>query len=212
MTIDMNDPETKAAVQALIDDAVTPLKTKNSELLTELKEAKKGKQIDPAEVEKLESRIDSLTGELTAAQKAAKDAAKAAETATKALETETGFTRTLLVQNGLKDTLIKGGVKDEDFLDALVTKFSTGATVVSEGDVRKAMLGDKELSAVVTEYLASDSGKKFVAAPNNGGGGAGGGGGDAKGKTMTRSAFDQLDAGAKMAFSKDGGKVIEQAA
>lgn len=213
MPFDMNDEETKTAVAKMIEEAVGPVKTKNSELLAELKEAKKGKTIDPAEVEKLESKIETLTGELTLAQKAAKDATKAAETASKALETESGFTKTLLIKNGLSETLVKNGVKDEDFLDALVTKFSQGAAIVAEGDTRKAMLGDKELSVVVTEYLGTDAGKKFVSAPNNSGGGAEGGkGGASGGKTMIRSQFDALGQAERATFAKDGGKVVDQAA
>jgi len=211
MPFDINDEETKTAVAKMIEEAVGPLKTKNGELLNELKEARKGKTIDPAEVEKLEAKVDDLTSQLTAAQKEAKTAKANEEKATKALETESGFTRSLLIQNGLKDTLIKGGVKDEDFIDALVSKFSPGATIAVEGDTRKAMIGDKEMSAAVAEYLASDAGKKFVAAPNNSGGGAGGGKGGDAGKAISSSDFAALnpkDRAAKMAE----GFVIKDAA
>lgn len=213
MPFDMNDEETKTAVETMIADAISGLDKKNKDLLAELKEAKKGKTIDPAEVERLETQIEKLNGDLTAAQKAASDAAKAADKATKALETESGFTKTLLIKNGLTETLVKNGVKDEDFLDALVTKFSQGAAIVAEGDTRKAMLGDKELSVVVTEYLGTDAGKKFVSAPNNSGGGAEGGkGGASGGKTMIRTQFDALGQAERATFAKEGGKVVDQAA
>jgi hypothetical protein len=206
MPFDPTDPDTKAALAAAVEDATAGLKTKVDELIGSEKKLK------PEDMAALESENEGLRAKLSAAEKTAKEAATAAEKATKALETETGFTRKLLVENNLKDTLLKGGVKDEDFLDALVTKFSQGAAVVADGDARKAMLGDKELSAVVGEYLASDAGKKFVAAPVNGGGGAQGGGGESHSKTVSRDKFNAMSHPERAAFAKDGGKVIDQAA
>jgi regulator of replication initiation timing len=217
MPFDMNDPDTKTAVEAMIAEATGGLKTKVDELIGDNKKLKadlrKTQDINPDDLAKLETENDKLRGELTTAQKVAKEATSAAEKSAKALDAESGFTKKLLIENGLKDTLIKGGVKDEDFLDALVTKFSQGAAVVVDGEIRKAMLGDKELGVVVTEYLGSDAGKKFVAAPSNGGGGAPGGrGGGGSPKTMTREQFGGLDPAGQMAFSKEGGKVVDQAA
>jgi hypothetical protein len=51
---------------------------------------------------------------------------------------------------------------------------STQAKVIADGDTRKAVIGDKELSQFVTEWSSSDEGKHFVQAPANGGGGADG--------------------------------------
>ena len=216
MPFDMNDPETKAAIKSAVEEANTALDAKHREVLDELKKTKQElrskSEINPADLEKAEAEVERLKGELTAATKVARDAEKKAETASKALETESGFTRKLLVENGLKDVLIKGGVKDEDFLDALVTKFSQGANVITEGELRKAMVGDKELSAVVMEYLSSDAGKKFVAAPVNSGGGAGGGGGQGGGKTLKASEFNGLPAAERAAKMAEGYTIVDEAA
>lgn len=206
---------TQADLDEAIEKAVGPLKSKVEEVIGDNKklknELRSKSEIKPEDMAALESENERLKADLTKAQKEAKDATTAAEKATKALEDESGFTRKLLVENGLKDTLIKGGVKDEDFLDALVTKFSQGASIVSEGDMRKAMLGDKELSAVVTEYLGSDAGKKFVAAPHNSGGGAPGGKGGATGKSVTQEQFDGMSPKDRSSFFADGGTISQPA-
>jgi hypothetical protein len=216
MPFDPNDPDTKAAlkeaVEAAVEAAKGPLDAKNKELLSELKEAKKGKAIDPAEVERLEGKIEDLQGKLTAAEKAAKDAEKAREKAVKDLETESGFTSKLLIQDGLKSALLANGVKDEDFLDTLVAKFSGTASIVADGADRKVMLGDKPLADAIKEFAGSDSGKKFVSAPANGGGGAPGGGGGGSGKTMAKSAFDALPPKERSAFMASGGSLVDAAA
>lgn len=209
------DDAVKAAM-AKVEESVERLEAKNEELVGEVRkykaEARKAKEIDPAEVERLHAEVEELTGKLTAAEKAVKDANKAAETAAKALEVESAFTQRLLIQDGLKSALIANGVKDETFIDALTAKFASGAKVVSEGDIRKAVIGDKPLDDVVKEFTASDAGKKFVSAADNRGGGAPGGDGKGGGKTMLRSAFDALAPADKMAFVQDGGRPVDHAA
>lgn len=216
MPFDANDPDTKAAlaeaVKAAVEEAKTGLENKNKELLSEVKELKKGRQIDPAEVEKLEAKIETLQTELTTAQKTAKDATKAAETATKALETETGFTHKLLAENGVVAALTAANVTDPAYLEAAKAMHMSQIKVVADGDVRKAMYGDKALDEAIKEWAAGEVGKKFVSAPANGGGGAQGGGQQDNTKTVTRSQFDAMDHPARASFAKDGGKVIDQAA
>lgn len=216
MAFDPNDPDTKAALKAAIEEAVseakTGLETKNKELLAELKEARKGKTIDPSEVERLEGKIDELTGKLTAAEKQAKDSAKAAETATKALEKESGFTHKLVAENGVMKALADAGVTDPAYLEAAKAMHISNVKIVAEGDDRKAMYGDKELAVAIKEWAGGDVGKKFVSAPNNGGGGAPGGKGGEGVKTVTRQQFDALEPQARVTFAKEGGKVVDAAA
>lgn len=216
MPFDANDPEAKAAiadaVKAAVEEAKTGLENKNRELLSEVKELKKGRQIDPAEVEKLEAKIEALQTELTTAQKTAKDATKAAETAAKALETETGFTHKLLAENGVVAALTAANVTDPAYLEAAKAMHLPQIKVLADGEARKAMYGDKALDEAIKEWAASDIGKKFVSAPANGGGGAGGGGQEPTSKTILRSQFDAMDHASRAAFSRDGGKVVDQAA
>lgn len=207
---------TKADLDAAIAEAKEAQDAKNRELLAEVKDLKaslrKTQEIKPEDFAALESELDKLKAENAKLGTDLKAAQKTAEQATKALEAETGFTSKLLIQDGIKSALIANGVKDEDYLDALVTKFSNGAAVVTEGNARIAKLGDKAVADAIKEWAGSDAGKKFVAAPINGGGGAPGGAGGGNSKTVTRAQFDGMDHLARATFAKDGGKVVDAAA
>lgn len=213
----MSEPKTAEEIQAMIDEAVAGLKSKNDELIADNKRLKtdlrKTQEVKPEDLAALESDNEKLRADLAKAHKDAKDATTAADKATKALETEQGFTQKLIIQDGLKSALIENGVQDPDFIDTLSAKFASGATIKVDGDQRIAMIGDKALGDHIKEWAGSDTGKKFVAAPINGGGGAPGGGKGGEGvKTVTRSAFDAMDHGARAAFAKEGGKVVDAAA
>lgn len=220
MPFDANDPDTKAAIDKIkadaaekLDSEVSGLKSKVDELIASNKKLKKGQEIDPAEVERLEADNDKLRTDLAAANRTAKDATTAAEKAAKALETESGFTHRLVAENGLIKALSDNGVSDPAYLEAAKMMHIGNVKVVADGDTRKALYGDKELNAAIKEWVGGDVGKKFAAAPANGGGGAQGGGGNGGGaKTITRSAFDGMEPHAKVTFAKEGGKVIDQAA
>jgi len=205
------------AARESFDAEVAGLKDKNKELLGKLRAAG---EIKPEDMAAVEAERDKALADLAAAQKQAKEATAAADKATKALEAETGFTSKLLVQDGIKSALIAHGVKDDDYLDALTTKFATGASVVADGEQRKAIIGDKAIADVIKEWAASDAGKKFVAAPVNGGGGAPGGttaGGT--GKTISRTDYEAAmksqDVGqiaAVKAQISGGAKIVDAAA
>lgn len=203
------------AVADAIEEATAGLKDKVNELIGDNKklktEARKAKDVDPAEVERLHNEVEELQTKLTAAEKAAKDADKARETAVKNLETEQGFTQRLLIQDGLKSALIANGVKDEDYLDTLAAKFAQGATVKIDGENRTALIGDKPLDVAIKEWAGSDAGKKFVAAPVNGGGGAGGGGKGGTGLTKTQAEVDAMKPAERAKFfTVDGGKIAQE--
>lgn len=199
-----------AAAVAKVQDSVEKLEAKNKELIGENRKLKSAGEIKPEDLAAAEERADKAEAALAAAQKEAKDAKAAADKATKTLEAEQGFTQKLLIQDGIKSALIANGVKDEDFIDSLTAKFSSGASINADGETRTAIYGDKPLGDFIKEWAASDAGKKFIAAPSNSGGGAGGGDGKgATGKTMTRSAFDALGQGERASFSKEGGRVVD---
>lgn len=184
--IDLNAPEVQSAIKAAIEEATAGLSEKNKELLKELKEARKGRDIDPAEVEKLEEQIEQLQGQLKAAQKEAKTLKETADKATKALESESGFTQKLLIDNGLLENLSKNGVTDPAYQKAAVAMLRAGVQIVVDGENRVAKVGDKDLADHVAEWAKSDEGKRFASAPGNSGGGGhggqGGGGTQPKGK------------------------------
>lgn len=208
--------ELDAAIQEAVDEAVEGLKAKVTELTDEAKEAKRklraASEIKPEDVAAIEAERDKAVADLAEAAKQLKALTGERDKAVKALETESAFTQRLLIQDGLKSALIANGVKDEDFIDSLTAKFTSGASIVVDGDARKAMFGDKPLADHIKEWAGSDAGKKFVAAPANGGGGAGGGDGNQGGKTVTRQVFDAMSQPDRAAFAKDGGKVVDAAA
>lgn len=215
---------TKADLDKAIADAVAkaeePLKAKRDELMDEVKsiknELRKSREIDPAEVAKLEEENDKLRTELTKAQADAKKATADLEKATKQLEGETGFTSKLLKENALNAALAEIGVTDPDYLAAAKSMMAPGASVVTEGEERVVKVGDKTLADHVKEWGASDAAKKFISAGgNNGGGAPGGNGGSGGGKTMTRKEYNERavsDPAGTRSFLLDGGTIVDDAA
>jgi hypothetical protein len=195
-------------IKAAVDEATSGLAKKNGELLAELKEARKGKQIDPAELDKLQNKIDELENNLTASQKTIKDQQKAFEQTKAALDSESGFTSKLLLDNGLTDALVKAGVA-APFLPAVKAMLSSQAKIAIDGDTRKAVIGDKDLSTFVTEWATSDDGKHYIAAPQNNGGGASGGSSSTGQQVVNRSTFDAMSHPERASFAKSGGKVTD---
>lgn len=210
---DPNDEADKSAVKAMIDEAVAGLSSKNKELLAELKEARKGQQIAPEVVEKLEAQIDSLKAELSTAQSTAKTAQREADQAKKALESEAGFTQKLLVENGLNNEISRVGVVEPEFAKALKSMFSGMVQIVADGDQRVAKVGEKSLTDFMTEWAKTDAAKVFLPAGNNSGGGAQGGAQKPNQKTMTRTEYETRSAAGDpsvSAFFKDGGVLVDQ--
>jgi heme-degrading monooxygenase HmoA len=195
-------------IKVAVEESTNGLVKKNSELLAELKEARKGKQIDPAELDKLQEKIDGLENQLTVSQKTIKEQQKAFEQTKAALDSESGFTSKLLLDNGLTDALVKAGVATP-FLPAVKAMLSSQAKIAIDGDVRKAVIGDKDLSAFVTEWATSDDGKHYIAAPQNNGGGASGGSNSNGQQVVNRSTFDAMSHPERASFTKNGGKVTE---
>ena len=101
--MELTEEELKAKIDEAIEAATGGLVKKNQELLTELKEARKGRTIDPAELDKLQSKIDLLETDLATASKSSKDQQKLLKQAQDALASESGFTQRLLLDNGLTE-------------------------------------------------------------------------------------------------------------
>ncbi|WP_022684551.1 hypothetical protein [Sphingobium bisphenolivorans] len=210
--VDLNSQAVKDAIAAAVDEAVSGLKSKNAELIAANKELKKGQEIKPEHLEAAEEARDKALADLAAAQTQIKTLTTDRDKAVKALESESGFTTKLLVENGLRDALVANGVTNGVHQKAAMAMLAGGVQIATEGDARVAKVGDKSLADFVKEWASGDEGKHFVAAPANGGGGAGGGSGSGGGKAVTRAQFDGMDHGARQAFFKDGGKVVDAAA
>jgi hypothetical protein len=199
---------TQEELDSAIEDATQPLIKKRDELLKEVKVARKNLE-NVGDVEKLHERIEALETERDTLVKQTKETTKQLEAVAKQLESESGFTSKLLLDNGLTDALVKAGIKKE-LLPAAKALFSQQAKVIADGESRKAVIGDKELSAFVTEWSASDEGKHFVSAPANGGGGADGSKSTPQGdKIVNRSTWDTMSHVERSQFATSGGKVTD---
>lgn len=199
MTIDWTDPEAKAALEAAVDDAVSGLKAKNVDLAARLEKARKGRDIDPDEHNQLEARNAELETQLATATKANKTATAELDKIKKAHESESNFTRQLLVDNGLVDALTKAGVTNPTSLKAAKAMLKDGVSLVVDGDIRKAMFGEKDLNEAIVEWAGSDEGKHFVAAPSNSGGDSKGGGKPASADVMKLTPLQRMELGRKTA-------------
>jgi hypothetical protein len=205
--MEISEEELNAKIAEAVENATGGLSKKNQELLAELKEARKGKAIDPAEIDRLQAKIDSLESDLGTAQTAKKAQDKLLKQAQDALAAESGFTQKLLLDNGLTEALVKANVAAQ-YLPAVKAMFGTQAKIVVEGDNRKAVIGDKDLADFISGWATSDEGKHYVAAPGNGGGGgAGGSSGGSGQKIWTRERFDAASHFERSEFAKAGGKV-----
>jgi hypothetical protein len=207
--MEISEEDFNAKISEAVEAATGGLVKKNQELLTELKEARKGRTIDPVELDKLQSKIDALEADLGTAQKTKKEQDKALKLAQDALASESGFTQKLLLDNGLTEALVKAGVATP-MLPAVKAMLGSQAKVIVDGDARKAVIGDKDLTEFVSAWATTDEGKHFIAAPANGGGGASGGAGNGSGaKVWTREKFDAASHFERSEFSKAGGKVVD---
>lgn len=220
MAYDPKDAKDKAIVDKLIEDALAEqkaehdtelagLKTSKETLLAEVKTLKKKMREnsnDPEALARLETELEQTKEKLAASDTALKTATKEHGKTTKTLETETEYNRKLLVDGGLTQELVKANVPKE-FLPAVRSLLQPKVQVVTKDGERKAMVGDKELGAFVTEWSLGDEGKHYVAAKINGGSGANGGGAKGSAKSVTRAAFDNMSPADRMAHTKDGGIV-----
>ncbi len=213
----MSEPKTytKDELDAAIEAAKEAQDQKNRELLAEVKDLKAkvraSQEIKPEDLAAIEARAEKAEADLKALQGQVKTLTTERDKAVKALETESGFTQRLLVENGLTEALTAAGVKEAPHLKAVKALFAPQVKIEADGETRVAKLGDKALADAIKEWAASDEGKFFVSAPNNGGGDARGGKGGDGGKTMTRSEYDADPVkGARMI--REGYAIVNEAA
>lgn len=206
---------TKAELDAAIEAAKEAQDQKNRELLAELRDLKNkvraSQEIKPEDLAAVEARAEKAEADLKALQGQVKTLTGERDKFAKQLETESGFTQKLLVENGLTDALTAAGVKEAPHLKAVKAMFASQVKIEADGETRVAKLGDKALADAIKEWAASDEGKFFVSAPHNGGGDARGGGGGGGGKTMSQADFNQLGPKERASFMSGGGSITEAA-
>lgn len=211
MAYDPNDPADKKILEDAIAEATSGLTSKRDELLTEVKTLKaqirKG-VADPATLDRLEAELDAAKTALETTKTELKTVTKDRDKAAKGLETESAYTRNLLIDNGLTSSLTAAKVATQ-FLPAVKAMFSGKVEIKADGGERKAFIGDKPLADAITAWSQSDEGKHYVSAGQNGGGGAGGGGANSNGKSVSRVAFDAMPHAERGSFFATGGTVTE---
>ena len=177
--IDLNSQEVKDAIEAAVEKATGPLLAKRDELLGEVKKLRKGQQIDPADLERVENERDEIKAALAEANKAAKKAIQDAEKAERAKAEAEGSVAKLLVDNGLTDALTKANVTNPVHIKAAKAMLAGQVQIADDNGAKVARVGDKALADYITEWAGSDEGKHFVTAADTSGGGAQGNGGRA---------------------------------
>lgn len=197
---------------------VKGLKTKNEELLGDVKKRKEEnaditKRLEAIEEDKHKTELEAAgkKGDIDAIRKSLEtEHAKAVE----ALITENsglkGQLNKHVIGEGLTQALVKAKVQPAlmDAAKALIQSNFKGEVGDNDG-TPFAKFDGKTVEDFVTGWAGTESGKHFVSAENNSGGGSNGASGsgeasDGKGKTMTRSNFDAMNATDKMAASKEG--------
>lgn len=219
MAYDPNDPNDKKvvadAVAAALAEAgeqheadVAGLKTKVTELRGKLAKAKAGEG-ESGDTDKLEAEVERLSGELKTATKSLEKITKERDTVVTERDGLNGNLQTLLVDQGLTKDLTEAKV-DGKFLPAVKALLSPKVALKTEGNERKAFVGDKPLGEFIKEWSQGDEGKAYISAAGNSGGGAGGSqGGQGGGKTMTRTAYEATGPVERSAFFASGGTLTD---
>lgn len=226
----------EAKIAAAVDAAVSGLKSKNSELLGKLKEQtdtlKRYEGIDPDAVRSILKRftddeeaaliakgqVDTVLSKRTERMKAEYDkqlgSAKAeAEAAAKRAQ---AFQARVL-DNEIRAAAAKAGIHQHAIDDALFrgrAMFSlddSGAAVALGDDGRPVLGKDGKTPFSPAEWLEGmkDKAPHWFPASASGGGAGGSGSGGGGGKTMTRAAFDALDAQGRFDVMKAGTRVVD---
>ena len=208
--IDLTAPEVQAAITAAVEKATAPLVAKRDELLGEVRKLRKGAEIDPAELEKVEAERDELKGKLSDANKALGKVTKDLEAANKRAEDTDAAYSNSLKDAALTEALTKAGVPVA-MLGAVKAYHAGKLQVADDNGTRVIKAGEKALGDFITEWAASDEGKHFIAAPDTSGGGASH---STRSMTknapsMTRQAFDSLPPADQAAHIQKQGVVTD---
>jgi chromosome segregation ATPase len=167
----------EGALKEAYQDSTKGLSDKVDDLAAEVKKWRKratAKQQEGGEqVGELHDQIESLQEQIANKDKelerAKRDAEKTAAKLTGQLESEQRAVRSMVVENALTDALKSANVMDE-YMDGARALLRSNVEIVSDGDDRKAVIGEQSLADYVSEWVQSDSGKHYVKATQNSGG------------------------------------------
>lgn len=201
--MEITEAELKAKIEEAVNAATEPLVEKNKQLLNEKKKLQRDQQIDPSDYQALEAQLDKVLADNKALTAANKKLTSDFETAQKAAQTESEFSKNMLVNNELMGALSKVNVPTH-YQDAVKAMFAGKVELVADGDKRVAKIDGKPVHDFIGEWAKSDTGKYFVAAPVNSGGGVGGVGGVSK--TQQDIDLSKLSGSAKLDAARSAKK------
>lgn len=170
-----------------VDERTRGLVAKRDQLLDETKKLKSRLSaydgVDPDEYRRLKQAADKLQTEQAEVEgdwqrlreNLEQRHTEEVNRASKALEEERGFTRRLLVDQGLTQALMNQGVA-QPLIAGAKALLAGHADIVAEGSGRKAVIktdiGTLDLDTYVAEWVQTPEGKAYVGAPRSAGGGA----------------------------------------
>ena len=197
MAFDPKDPADKkiltdaiaareAELAAEHEAEISGLKAKNKDLLGKIK---RGIEADPAEIERLETEVETLQGKVREYDKSLKTISKERDALRTSFETESAASRKLLIDSALTSALVDNKI-GEHYLPAVKALLSSKVAVKTEGDNRIPVVNDKPLGEFVKAWSLGDEGKAFVIAAVNGGGCATGGKASGNAKVVSRADYE----------------------
>jgi hypothetical protein len=208
--IDLTAPEVQAAIEAAVSEKVAGLKANNEKLIKELRDARKGQQIDPADLERVEQERDQIKQQLTEANKALTKATKDLDAANKARADIEGAFHGSLRDAALTEELTKAGVTNPVHLKAAKALLGSQLSVVADGDARVVKAGDKAVGDFIKEWAGGDEGKHFTApSSSNGAGTQHSRQHNSSAPSVTRQAFDAMTPAAQHEHIQKQGVVTD---
>lgn len=179
MPLDLNDPETKKEVEALVAEATKGLTNNRDEILGEKKALQQKLEsfsgVSPDEYKALknfkeEAERQKLVdkGEY---EKALADSNRSKDEALKRLETGLAQRDNYIKAMGLQKALIEANVKEAPLLEAATAMFAPKLQLLDDETGPVVKLDDKPINDYIKEWAGTDKGKFFVSAPVNQGGG-----------------------------------------
>lgn len=206
-----NDEE-KAAFDALLGGEVKGLKDKNTELLGKLKDFDRFKDIDPEEYAKLKKQATDAEEER---QKKAGEFEEIRKKDRDAWEKEKASLRSSLEKEVLENQAMRTIVEAKGKTALLMPIVKNLAKIDESGELKITdengnVRDGVTLKDLIGELKANDDYKgAFDPVGMSGAGTQQSSGGGGQQKTMTRSAWDNASHAERSAFSKDGGKVVD---
>lgn len=196
----------KEAAKIIAEEEAKGLKSKNTELLGKLKSLQE--QLDEIKTAKEQAEEEAAlkSGDIEKIKESLKSQySKEIEKLQSSLQDKDSKLHSLLIDNGLTESLSKAGVAPHhlDVVKAYI-KSQNKAEIAENDGALIAKFNGVPLSEFVTQWAQGDQGKHYVAAPQNSGGGANGANGGGKAANGLKKA--EMSVKEKTAYIREHGK------